>query len=87
MLSVQSTAHQTIHLGLCIILILRALALLSNCMYIATRAVVCTHKSNFTNEFNPMIQFSPLMTLKKAFIFIENIWQFHIKLNGQPTIM
>jgi hypothetical protein len=36
---VQSTAHQTIHFGLCTALISTALALILNCKYIALRAV------------------------------------------------
>jgi hypothetical protein len=41
-LSVQPTAHQTIHFGLCIALTSRALALISNCKHKARRAVDCT---------------------------------------------
>jgi hypothetical protein len=36
---VQSTAHQTVHSGLCIALISKALALISNCQCIARGAV------------------------------------------------
>jgi hypothetical protein len=37
--NVQSTAHQTIHFGLCTALISSALTLISNCKCIALRAV------------------------------------------------
>jgi hypothetical protein len=39
---VQSTVNQTIHVGLCIAVITKALALRSNCKCIARRAVDCT---------------------------------------------